>query len=485
MSKNSRVRAALFALLGAASISAALAPLASANPTSPPASRLASPAGHGSARPSDYGEIEGHAPVIASPTENQQFNQAPPPLTVEQVDPGATDVTLYEWDEDEFLWKPVASTATKIGSEKWSVSPEHPLAFGRHSLAVTQTLEVEFEEGVEVEAEGALSEGVDINIDTEAPTLELPLMTGSVTENEPFFHAQTGLGNFGEDTNNKIAFYVDGAKVAAEPVEEAGNAYYRLETPLTDGPHEAYARTIDDEGHESTARSEALKFTTHTTPAPVITAPSAGASLTTNTPTVTMTGPPSGNVGLYLDGEWVGANVSLDAQGNASYTFTTALAAGQHTLVAQATDWSGLFSEFSPAVTFTINAAPAAPSQPTPAPQPQPQPQPKPTPTPTPPPAQPQRLTLSSHTLTQSQPVKLGFVVSHPGTVQVTLMRLVHHHWLTVGTVSVNVKAGHGSYTLQKRFGGHTLKPGSYQVSLQTKSGHAHSKAVNAQLSVH
>ena len=53
-----------------------------------------------------------------------------------------------------------------------------------------------------------------------------------------------------------------------------------------------------------------------------------------------------------------------------------------------------------------------------------------------------------------------------------------------MGTVTVKVNKGKGSYTLGTRFAGHKLNKGNYQLSLKTTSGQSHSKAITEKLSV-
>jgi hypothetical protein len=472
MSKYSRVPAALLAVLGASSMSALLAPVAGAAP----APHVAPHARPHAAKP-NIGEFGVPIPAMSELWEGEQLNQAKPVIKV-TGDATATKVTLYELvetedPEAEEQWeaKEIGQSTTHTGKE-WTVSPEKGFKRGWHQLAVSQTLPGGHE--------SELSTEVGINVGVTEPTLDMYQLTNSkMTNPQPEFIVESGLENYEESTANQVKFFIDGEEVENVPTRGLGEARYRPSTPFPDGSkHTAWAVTVDDAGDE--VATPHVTFTVHDTPKPAIVAPSAGASVT-STPTLTFTGPANGKVRLYLDeGAWQ-EEVPVDAQGNASYTFTSPLAAGQHTLTATAVDASEVESD-GVSVTFTVSTPPAPQPQPTPQPQPQVQPKPQPLLAPTPP--QPQRVTLSSHTLTQSKPVTLGFVVSHPGTLTVTLMRQVHHRWVPVGTVSLKVKAGHGSYKLQKRFGGHTLAPGAYQVSLQTQSGHAHSKAVNAQLSV-
>jgi hypothetical protein len=81
-------------------------------------------------------------------------------------------------------------------------------------------------------------------------------------------------------------------------------------------------------------------------------------------------------------------------------------------------------------------------------------------------------------------PVTLRFTLSQPGTVTLTLTTTVDGKTKVVGTVTIKVSKGKGSYKLGTRFAGHKLSEGSYQLSLQTTSGHSHSNAVREKLAV-
>ena len=103
--------------------------------------------------------------------------------------------------------------------------------------------------------------------------------------------------------------------------------------------------------------------------------------------------------------------------------------------------------------------------------------------TPTSPP--PKRVTVSSHTLSNGNPVKVGFSLSKPGTVRVELLRTVNGKTRVVGTVTITyTKAGTHGIKVTTRFDGHKLGKGNYTLSLQTGKGKTTSKAVKTKLNV-
>ncbi len=94
--------------------------------------------------------------------------------------------------------------------------------------------------------------------------------------------------------------------------------------------------------------------------APVITFPLNGSSTNDNTPTITGTAEAFSKVRVYIDGV-LKDSVTANASGNWSYT-SAALAQGNHTVRATATDGSGNTSPSSPTNTFSIDTGvPAKP----------------------------------------------------------------------------------------------------------------------------
>ncbi|MFE2928481.1 Ig-like domain-containing protein [Streptomyces goshikiensis] len=120
-------------------------------------------------------------------------------------------------------------------------------------------------------------------------------------------------------------------------------------------------RDPNSANNRSTATTTVAQVTT-----PVITSPADGSTLTDNTPTLTGTGGAGDTVTLTESGNTV-CTTTVGANGQWSCTPTTALTAGQHTILPTATDPAGNRTEGAP-VTVTIDAtAPTAPVITTPA----------------------------------------------------------------------------------------------------------------------
>jgi MYXO-CTERM domain-containing protein len=98
--------------------------------------------------------------------------------------------------------------------------------------------------------------------------------------------------------------------------------------------------------------------------APVITSPASGATLEDNTPVVSGTAQPGSTVTLTLDG-LVAGTTAADTAGAWSIAIAPALADGQHSATATASDAGGT-SPASAAVSFTIDTQPDTPDDPTP-----------------------------------------------------------------------------------------------------------------------
>ena len=198
---------------------------------------------------------------------------------------------------------------------------------------------------------------------------------------------------------------------------------------------------------------------------PVITAPSAGDTLTTNTPTVTLTAEPNSTVSLYLDGGWID-DIQVDAQGTASYTFTRWIYDGQHTLTATETDALGDTSDPSPGVTFAVDTQPSTPQQPEPPTPPITTP-PITTPPVTNQPHQPKPPTVTapvppggSVTVRPGKHTQVNLQVSAPGTVTVTIERHVGGRWVPAGTETLTAtQAGPLPVALGTSFGGRISPP--------------------------
>jgi Ice-binding-like/Bacterial Ig-like domain len=173
-----------------------------------------------------------------------------------------------------------------------------------------------------------------------------------------------------------------------------------------------------------------------------------------------------------------------DPAGNTS-TATEQLTVDTVAPIAPAPTVPGPTSPPSPTTTPPTKTAPTSPTSPTTTPPTTSAPTSPTTTSSTPNPKAPEGVSVSSHTLTPSDPVKVGFTLAEPGTVELKLVELVHGKAKVIGTVTVkDDRAGKGSYTLTQRFAGHKLRKGSYELSVETTDGKNHSKAVTQEVTV-
>jgi hypothetical protein len=413
--------------------------------------------------------VEPAEPLFDGLFDGAKLNSGAQIIALTGVYSAASRVTLYELDDNG---DPVElAHTTAVGAQGAATIPV-TLADGSHSLVVSQTVN-----GVESDIE---SDNTDVDVQSSAPVLdELGALINDAT---PWFDAHNLLIN-NINNNTKVKLYVDGVVASVDDNFGGGEDGLKPDAPISEGDHTAYVTTIDDLGHEGVA-SNTVSFTVDTiAPAIAFTAPAAGA-LTTATPVVTLHTEPGATVRAFADNDDLGT-ATADANGDVTFTVTHALSSGSHTLVAGAEDAAGNYSDDAlRTVSYTAPAA-ATPAPVTPVTPATPQKSPAPAPAAPTTPAAPAKVSLSSHTLTAKTPVKVGFTLTRPGTVKLTLTKTVHGRTVTVATVTVRVtKAGKGSYTLRTKVGGHTLGKGAYRLTLQTVSGKKTSKKVSQALTV-
>jgi large repetitive protein len=413
------------------------------------------------------------APAFADLFDGAKLNQSQPALVVGGVDPSATIVTVSTYDEDSNGYVELAHTNTVTSGGRATVIPT--LTDGTHSLVITQTVS-----GVE----SVLSNPYTVTVKTSAPVLEPVDALGN--DARPYFSASNLLNNSASN-NTKVKLYVDGQVAAVDDDFGGGTDSVQPDAPIADGAHSAYVTTVDDLGHESLTTSNTITFAIDTAaPAlPTAVPPANGSTVTTATPQITLHTEPGVRVHLLVDDVQDEGDQVSDAAGNVTFTLSAKLADGTHTLYVWAADALGNATDVvayrftvktaaaapAPAVVPSAPVAPAIPAKPV-------APAVKATP------AAPTKVSLSSHTLTASKPIKVGFSLAKAGTVTVTITKVVKGKTVVVATVTVKAKAGKGSYTLHRKVGKRTLAKGSYKLSLQAVNGTKKSKAVSQKLTV-
>ncbi|WP_338870094.1 putative Ig domain-containing protein [Spirosoma sp. SC4-14] len=180
-----------------------------------------------------------------------------------------------------------------------------------------------------------------------APVVITPANGSLLSNNKPPY---TGTAA----PNSSVTVFVDGSNLGQINTDVSGNWSYTPSAPLTDGPHQVYAIATFN-GLDS-PNSNTNNFTIDTTPpaSPVVTTPANGQITSDNTPTYTGTAESNSTVTVYVDNSAIGT-APADASGNWSFTPTTPLPDGSHSVRATAADLAGNTSPNSNTNTFTID----------------------------------------------------------------------------------------------------------------------------------
>ncbi|KFE68632.1 adventurous gliding motility protein AgmC [Hyalangium minutum] len=273
--------------------------------------------------------------VVQTPAEGSTTTDNTPTYSG-TVEAGAT-VTLTV---DGVAVGPVVVTGTT-----WTYTPTTPLADGPHTVTATAT-------------DAAGNTATDSNaftVDATPPAVvvQTPAEGSTTTDNTPTYSGTVEAGA-------TVTLTVDG--VAVGPVVVTGTTWtYTPTTPLADGPHTVTATATDAAGNTAT---DSNAFTVDATPpAVVVQTPAEGSTTTDNTPTYSGTVEAGATVTLTVDGVAVGPVIVMGTMW--TYTPTTPLADGPHTVTATATDAAGNTATDSNA--FTVDATAPAVSVTTPA----------------------------------------------------------------------------------------------------------------------
>jgi uncharacterized repeat protein (TIGR01451 family) len=286
------------------------------------------------------------APVVSVPANGSRTNDTTP--TVSGAAEANSTVTVR-------IDGAVVGTTTADGSGNWSFTPAAALAEGAHTVNATAT-----------DAAGNVSAASNTNsftVDTTAPGA--PVVTAPANGSRTNDTTPTVSGT--AEANSTVTVRIDGAVVGTTTADGSGNWSFTPATALAEGAHTVNATATDGAGTVSPT-SNTNTFTVDTTApaAPVITAPSNNAN-TTATPAISGTAEANSTVTVLVDGQPVGTTTA-DAMGRWTFTPTTPLTGGPHTLTATARDSAGNTSAPSTAVAITVQTmAPATPTLSAPA----------------------------------------------------------------------------------------------------------------------
>ncbi|ENM1057953.1 BapA/Bap/LapF family large adhesin [Enterobacter hormaechei] len=259
-------------------------------------------------------------------------------------------------------------TVAADGTGAWTFTPETALGEGTHDFTVRAT-----------DPQGNVSQpsGVwSINIDLTAP--QVPTID-TVSDNAP--GGVTGPLTAGQVTNDTtptlsgtgqagttIHVLNNGVEIGTTTVDGNGNWTFTPDPVLTDGTYNLRVNASDDVGNVS-ANSPVFAFTVDTTgpAAPVVTtviddvSPGTGiiasnGSTNDTRPTFNGTGEVGATVHVIVDDVEIGTAV-VNAQGNWTFTPTTPLGEGPHTITFNATDAAGNTGVTSPPFNLTVDTS--------------------------------------------------------------------------------------------------------------------------------
>jgi len=159
----------------------------------------------------------------------------------------------------------------------------------------------------------------------------------------------------------QVVLVLDGADYATVTPSASGAFTFTPSSDLVSGVHTLTARGENSAQAISSVNSNTNTFTIDATApaAPVVVTPANGSGTNDNTPTYSGTAEPGSTVTVIVDGIAVGTTTA-NASGNWSFTPSTPLAEGPHSVRATATDAAGNTSPNSNTNTFMVDTTPPA-----------------------------------------------------------------------------------------------------------------------------
>ncbi|KNC06099.1 hypothetical protein AC791_19155 [Klebsiella sp. RIT-PI-d] len=301
-------------------------------------------------------------PVSGQITNGQSTNDTRPALSG-TAEPGST-VTVFD-------------NGTAIGTVQtdlnggWAFTPTTALSDGLHRLtaSITDT----------VGNTSALSTPFTLTVDTLIPAAPVIIaviddtgsVTGPLTAGQVTDDTRPALSGTAE-ANSTLRIFDNGTAIGTVQVGNNGNWSFTPIAPLANGAHLLTVSTTDAAGNVSPAASFTLTVDTLAPVAPTIVTIAddvgsvtgnltAGQSTDDTRPALSGSAEPGANITLYDNGILLGAT-TVDQNGDWTFTPTTALAEGPHSLTAVATDSAGNVSPASAAFVIVVDTtAPLTP----------------------------------------------------------------------------------------------------------------------------
>lgn len=260
--------------------------------------------------------------AITSPADGTRVMTTTPTISG-TTEPGASVVVSVDGTE--------IGTVTADGAGNWSIMVTTALTEGPHSASASATDTL----GNMASAESDFTVDLGTRV-----TWEQPSVTGDATPE------LSGTGEPGAT----VEVSIDGSVVGSSLVDAEGN-WTLVVGPLTDGVHDVSVVATDDAGN--TATDDGSFLVDLDAPAVEIANPADGSTTSDTTPTINGTATLGASVLVIVDGRILGRAVA-GTDGRWSIEVTTALAAGEHEVVATVTDAEG--DTVEDAHTFTVDA---------------------------------------------------------------------------------------------------------------------------------
>lgn len=279
------------------------------------------------------------APVVTTPPNGSVTNVTRPTLSG-TAEAGSTVEVRIDGQV-------VCSAVTVSVAGSWSCQPSMPLAEGQRSVTARAT-----------DAAGNQGPPSNANVFTIDVTSPVPPAitsppTGATVSPTP---AISGTA----EANSTVTVRADGNVICANVMVSAMGAWSCTPTMALMAGTRVLTATSTDAATNVSMPSMSVSVTVDGTPpaAPTITAPTNGAT-TGATPTITGTAEANATVTVLIDGMVVGT-APANAQGAWTFTPSTPLTSGAHTVAARATDAAGNTGPTTPLVNFTVQAGPPA-----------------------------------------------------------------------------------------------------------------------------
>lgn len=184
-----------------------------------------------------------------------------------------------------------------------------------------------------------------------APVVSAPANGATTSNNKP-----TVIGT--AEANSTVTILIDGSTVGTTTANASGNWIFTISSALSDGAHTVKAKATDAAGNTSVdSNTNTFIVDTVAPAAPVVSAPANGAVISNTKPAVSGTAEAGSTVTVTVDNTDIGT-ATANGSGNWSYTVSSALQEGTHTVKAKATDAAGNTGTVSSTNSFTIAAAP-------------------------------------------------------------------------------------------------------------------------------